>query len=463
MTYSELKAAIAEVIKTNYNQEITAVVLQDLLDSMVGMTRAQDERVLGEARDYTDEREVVIREDFAAADAATLASAREYTNGREGAIRTDFAAADAETLQSAKDYADTHKVDKTKVGAAGGVASLDAGGLVPSSQLPSYVDDVLEYPSPGDFPSTGEEGKIYVTKDTNLTYRWSGTGYVEISKSLALGETSSTAYRGDRGKAAYDHSQVRDGSNPHRTTFESLLGTPASYSPVTDQNSNGSGYKKLWTGTEDEYAALSVRDANTLYVVLKTGANYLTVTPSSLSFAGEGESETLQVNCNASLNWSVTGLPSGWSASPASGTGPATVTIAAPENPAPASVRGAITVSGGGMTASCSYLQEAGHDPGPDPEKPTITLSASMDFPALGTPIVKAEASQACLDDITVEVRGYLDSTNMWGPQYINIQSGNSGGQVEVSGLTPSGSVTIEKVNNTEIQPVNTDNATYTW
>ena len=176
MTYSELKAAIAEVIKTNYNQEITAVVLQDLLDSMVGMTRAQDERVLGEARDYTDEREVVIREDFAAADAATLASAGEYTNGREGAIRTDFAAADAETLQSAKDYADTHKVDKTKVGAAGGVASLDAGGLVPSSQLPSYVDDVLEYPSPGDFPSTGEEGKIYVTKDTNLTYRWSGTG-----------------------------------------------------------------------------------------------------------------------------------------------------------------------------------------------------------------------------------------------------------------------------------------------
>ena len=437
MTYSELKAAIAEVIKTNYNQEITAVVLQDLLDSMVGMTRAQDERVLGEARDYTDEREVVIREDFAAADAATL--------------------------QSAKDYVDTHKVDKTKVGAAGGVASLDAGGLVPSSQLPSYVDDVLEYPSPGDFPSTGEEGKIYVTKDTNLTYRWSGTGYVEISKSLALGETSSTAYRGDRGKAAYDHSQVRDGSNPHRTTFESLLGKPASYSPVTDQNSNGSGYKKLWTGTEDEYAALSVRDANTLYVVLKTGANYLTVTPSSLSFAGEGESETLQVNCNASLNWSVTGLPSGWSASPASGTGPATVTIAAPENPAPASVRGTITVSGGGMTASCSYLQEAGHDPGPDPEKPTITLSASMDFPALGTPIVKAEASQACLDDITVEVRGYLDSTNMWGPQYINIQSGNSGGQVEVSGLTPSGSVTIEKVNNTEIQPVNTDNATYNW
>ena len=465
MTYSELKAAIAEVIKTNYNQEITAVVLQDLLDSMVGMTQAQDERVLGEAKDYTDEREVVIREDFAVADAAALMVAKEYTDRREGAIRTDFAAADAETLQSAKDYADTHKVDKTKVGAAGGVASLDAGGLVPSSQLPSYVDDVLEYPSLGDFPSTGEEGKIYVTKDTNLTYRWSGTGYVEISKSLALGETSSTAYRGDRGKVAYDHSQIRNGSNPHGTTFESLLGKPASYSPVTDQNSNGSGYKKLWTGTEDEYAALSVRDANTLYVVIKTGTNYLTVTPSSLSFAGEGASKTLQVNCNASLNWSVTGLPSGWSASPASGTGPATVTITAPENPAPASVRGTITVSGGGMATQCSYLQEAGHDPGPDPdpEKPTITLSASMDFPAWGTPVVKVEASRACLDDITVEVRGYLDSTTLWYPQTITLPSGSSSGQIEVSGLTSQGSVTIERVNGTEIQPLNTNNATYTW
>ena len=466
MTYSELKAAIAEVIKTNYNQEITAVVLQDLLDSMVGMTQAQDERVLGEAKDYTDEREVVIREDFAAADVVTLTSAKAYTDDREKAIRTDFAASDAETLQSAKDYADTHKVDKTKVGAAGGVASLDAGGLVPSSQLPSYVDDVLEYPSLGDFPSTGEAGKIYVTKDTNLTYRWSGTGYVEISKSLALGETSSTAYRGDRGKVAYDHSQIKDGSNPHRTTFGSLLGKPASYSPVTDQNSNGSGYKKLWTGTEDEYAALSVRDANTLYVVLKADSDYLIVTPSSLSFAGEGASKTLQVNCNASLNWSISGLPSGWIVSNSLGTGPKTVTITAPENPAPESVQGTITVYGdGGLTASCSYLQEAGQDPGPgpDPEKPTITLSASMDFPALGTPIVKAEASQACLDDITVEVRGYLDSTNQWGPQVITIPSGSSGGQTEVLGLTSQGTVSIEAVNGESIQPVELNNAKYTW
>lgn len=87
-------------------------------------------------------------------------------------------------------------------------ADLDTSGKVLSSQLPSYVDDVLEYSAKSNFPSTGESGKIYVDTATNLTYRWSGSAYVEISQSLALGETSSTAYRGDRGKIAYDHSQT---------------------------------------------------------------------------------------------------------------------------------------------------------------------------------------------------------------------------------------------------------------
>ena len=98
-------------------------------------------------------------------------------------------------------------IPTSEKGANNGVAELGSDGKVPSSQLPSYVDDVLEYESQSKFPSTGETGKIYVATDTNLTYRWSGTAYVEISASLALGETASTAYRGDRGKTAYDHSQ----------------------------------------------------------------------------------------------------------------------------------------------------------------------------------------------------------------------------------------------------------------
>lgn len=99
-------------------------------------------------------------------------------------------------------------LNSTLKGAASGLAELDANGKVPSTQLPSYVDDVLEYTNKASFPTTGETGKIYVDKTTNLTWRWSGSAYVEISPSLALGETSSTAYRGDRGKTAYDHSQA---------------------------------------------------------------------------------------------------------------------------------------------------------------------------------------------------------------------------------------------------------------
>lgn len=89
-------------------------------------------------------------------------------------------------------------------GSNGGVAELNSDGVVPANQLPSYVDSVEGYSSKSNFPSTGETNKIYKDRDTNKIYRWDGSGYTEISASLALGETSSTAYRGDRGKQAYD-------------------------------------------------------------------------------------------------------------------------------------------------------------------------------------------------------------------------------------------------------------------
>lgn len=95
-------------------------------------------------------------------------------------------------------------IASTEKGANSGVASLDSSGKVPSSQLPSYVDDVQEYTSLAQFPAIGESGKIYVAINTNKTYRWSGSLYVEIAQGLTLGETSSTAFAGDRGKAIED-------------------------------------------------------------------------------------------------------------------------------------------------------------------------------------------------------------------------------------------------------------------
>ena len=114
-------------------------------------------------------------------------------------------------------------INENKIGAINGIASLDASGKIPASQIPGGFDEIEEYDTLKSFPTTGAEGKIYVTKDTNLTYRWTGTQYVEISPSIALGETSQTAYRGDRGKIAYEHSQITGNTSIHHTHANKVL------------------------------------------------------------------------------------------------------------------------------------------------------------------------------------------------------------------------------------------------
>ena len=158
------------------------------------------------------------------------------TNANQAAASANDAATEAHTqAEYAKTQGDYAKAEGDRVlaekGQPGGLAELDESGRVPSSQLPSYVDDVVEYSSRSDFPATGESGKIYVATDTNLAYRWGGTEYVEIGPSLALGTTAETAGRGDWTQAAYNHSLIKDGSNPHKTTFASLPDKPTSLPP----------------------------------------------------------------------------------------------------------------------------------------------------------------------------------------------------------------------------------------
>lgn len=130
------------------------------------------------------------------ADLKTVAFTGRYSDldGRPTSLPANGGNADTVDGKHASDFLPT-----SAKGAVSGVASLDESGRVPAAQLPSYVDDVLEYATVSAFPAQGEAGKIYVATQTNLTYRWSGTGYVEISPSLALGGTSSTAFPGDRG------------------------------------------------------------------------------------------------------------------------------------------------------------------------------------------------------------------------------------------------------------------------
>lgn len=119
-------------------------------------------------------------------------------------------------------------------------ANLSDNGKVPANQLPSYVDDVLEYGTFNTFPTTGEDGKIYVAQDTNLTYRWSGTRYVEISQSLALGETSSTAYPGDKGKQLSEDLKAEIGRSKHEdASIREAIAAEQNRAETSEKNNRG--------------------------------------------------------------------------------------------------------------------------------------------------------------------------------------------------------------------------------
>lgn len=172
-----------------------------------------------------------------------LSDLSEDTNHR---IVTDTEKSTWNGKQNALGFTPENSANK---GVSGGYAELDVTGKVPSTQLPSYVDDVIEATNYAALVLlSGESGKIYITLDDGKTYRWSGSSYVEISASLALGETSGTAYRGDRGKTAYEHSQTS--GNPHGAMYYDVGAAPA-------------------LGTDDNY----VTDAEKIVIGNTSGTN----------------------------------------------------------------------------------------------------------------------------------------------------------------------------------------------
>lgn len=252
-------------------------------------------------------------------------------NGKQNVLTFDNAPAEQSEnpVKSSGIYsALAGKISVSAKGANGGVAELDSNGKVPSSQLPSYVDDVLSYNSVSSFPATGEDGKIYIAKDTNLSYRWTGSEYGVISPSLALGNTSSTAYRGDWGaqdRAAigtltslqttaksdlvaaineiknvltFDSTPTENSTNPVTSggVYTALAGKAAAShthtkSEITDlanatASSGGVGgsagllspadkekLDKMLVISEAAYEALNPPDSNTLYFVLEASGS----------------------------------------------------------------------------------------------------------------------------------------------------------------------------------------------
>lgn len=192
-------------------------------------------------------------------------------DGLQSALDTKGSASDVSNLKTL--VGDTPVATQIN-NAVSSKADLDTNGKVPSSQLPSYVDDVLEYNGKSNFPSTGETGKIYVDIATNLTYRWSGSAYVEISPTLALGETSSTAYRGDRGKIAYDHSQTAHA--PSNANYYEHPTYTAKSSGLYKVTVDGTGHVSAATAVaKSDITGLGIPAQDTTYSVATTSANGL--------------------------------------------------------------------------------------------------------------------------------------------------------------------------------------------
>ena len=200
------------------------------------------------------------------------------------------------------------KLNTSLKGAVSGLAELDSSGKVPSSQLPSYVDDVLEYTNKASFPATGESGKIYIAQDTNKTYRWSGSTYVEISPSLALGETSATAYRGDRGKVAYDHSQTAHApSNAQANVIETIKVngtalTPSSKAVDITVPSVGNGTITIKQAGTTKGTFTTNQSGNTTIELTDSNATYGVATSSELGLVKSGTDITVDSSGNVSVN-----------------------------------------------------------------------------------------------------------------------------------------------------------------
>ena len=199
------------------------------------------------------------------------------------------------------------KLNASLKGTANGLAELDTNGKVPSSQLPSYVDDVLEYSGLATFPGTGESGKIYVDTSSNKTYRWSGSSYTEISASLALGENHTTAYYGDLGKAAYDHASETKLNTATASGLYKIAATAnghiSSLTAVTKSDITGLGIP----GQDTTYTAATSAPAN----IATSGA-----VGDSTNYARENHTHGITVGSGdnngqvkiAGQNVSVTGL-----------------------------------------------------------------------------------------------------------------------------------------------------------
>lgn len=197
-------------------------------------------------------------------------------------------------LDGKSDTGHTHDyIPTSQKGTANGIAELGSDGKVPAAQLPSYVDDVLEYDTKARFPTTGETGKIYIDKTTNLTYRWGGSTYVEISQSLALGTTETTAAKGNHVHNAATTSENGFMSAVDKTKLDGIAANANNYSLPKASDSTLGGIKVGTNLSIDGNGVLSATD--TTYEAATTTTDGLMSKSDKIKLDGieEGANKTI--------------------------------------------------------------------------------------------------------------------------------------------------------------------------
>lgn len=233
LTPEEVQELIKNASHSHSNKSVldatTASFTAELLEKLNGIAAGANKTVVDDALSNTSVNPVQNKAVKAALDGKVPTSRK--VNGK--ALTGDI------TLSAD----DVKAIPSSQKGVANGVATLDANGHIPSNMLPSSVDEILEGYISDDAATfykdakkssayTAETSKIYVDLTSEKIYRWSGSKYTVISETIALGETSSTAYRGDRGKIAYDHSQSAHApSNAERNIIVGIQKNGADIAP----------------------------------------------------------------------------------------------------------------------------------------------------------------------------------------------------------------------------------------
>lgn len=170
-------------------------------------------------------------------------------------------------------------------GSANGIASLDEQGVVPSAQLPSYVDDVIDVYATYDksaegvlsniqlfsdqektTPITPESGKIYIDVEGNYQFRWTGTQYATVGAPTVLGEVTGTAYDGGKGKALSDTiNKMSDKVVVEPTIVTSSNNVVIKYQThFTSTNSNSEDSHTINAATTSQAGVMSAADKQKL-------------------------------------------------------------------------------------------------------------------------------------------------------------------------------------------------------